>query len=88
MKREHKNPIVQLSEFVQKRFGENIETRLVSKKGADHEPTITAEIELPDGKKYSGTGLNKREAKQSAAKAALLNLVQGASKTHAEALGL
>jgi len=65
------NVIITLAERVQKIYGKNIETRLIDKSGPDHCPTITAEIELPNGGTFQGSGLNKREAKQKAAEKAL-----------------
>lgn len=65
------NPIIKLSEAVQEMYGQNIETRVVSKTGADHCPNITVEIELPNGDIYEATAGNKREAKQLAAQKAL-----------------
>ena len=67
------NPIVKLSECVQRQHGKSITTRLVSKKGQDHTPTITCEIELPDGRIFQGVGSNKKIAKQEAAKKALIH---------------
>ena len=69
-----KNPISTLSEKIQKETGENIITRVTNKVGADHEPTIFAEVELPNGDIYKGSGKNKQEAKQKAASEALKNI--------------
>lgn len=69
-----KNPIIELSEFIQRQFGESIETRVTGKSGPDHAPTISVEIELPDGRIFKASGTNKRIAKQRAAEKALLNL--------------
>ena len=66
-----KNPIIELAELVQKQFGENIETRVLGKTGADHMPTVSVEIELPDGRIFEASGTNKRIAKQRAAEKAL-----------------
>jgi hypothetical protein len=66
-----KNPIVVLSELIQRQYGKNIETRIIGKTGADHEPVISVEIELPDGKIFEASGNNKRIAKQKAAEKAL-----------------
>jgi len=65
------NPIVELAEKIQKRFGANIETRVINKTGADHCPIITVEIELPNGLIIEASGKNKKEAKQKAAEIAL-----------------
>ena len=65
------NPIVELSELVQRLTGKNIVTRVLSKSGPDHNPVITVEIELPDGAVYQAEGANKKVAKQEAAKIAL-----------------
>jgi len=65
------NPIVELAELVQRQYGKNIETRVTGKTGADHCPTITVEIELPNGLIIEASGKNKKEAKQKAAEIAL-----------------
>jgi dsRNA-specific ribonuclease len=65
------NPIVELAEKIQKRFGANIETRVTNKVGADHCPVISVEIELPNGEIFTASGKNKKEAKQKAAEIAL-----------------
>ena len=69
-----KNPIVELGEKCQKRFGASMETRVTNKVGADHNPTITVEIELPNGKIYKASGNNQKFAKQKAAEKALAEL--------------
>ena len=66
-----KKPIIELAELVQKQFGANIETRVTGKTGADHMPTVSIEIELPDGRIFEASGTNKRIAKQKAAEKAL-----------------
>lgn len=66
-----KNPIIELAELVQRQFGANIETRVTGKTGADHMPTVSVEIELPDGRVFEASGTNKRIAKQKAAEKAL-----------------
>ena len=68
---ENSNPIIELAELVQKQFGRNIETRVLGKTGADHMPTVSVEIELPDGRTFKASGTNKRIAKQKAAEKAL-----------------
>ena len=68
------NPIVELAEKIQKRFGANIETRVINKTGADHCPVITVEIELPNGDIFTASGINQKEAKQKAAREALESL--------------
>ena len=73
-KKTMKNPIVELSEKIQKNFGKSILTRVVGKKGEDHNPTITVEIELPNGKIFQSSGLNQKTAKQKAAEKALEEL--------------
>ncbi len=65
------NPITELAEAIQAKYGANIETRVVSKRGSDHNPTITVEIELPNGDIYKASGSNKRIAKRLAAEKAL-----------------
>ena len=71
VKEMEKNPIIELAELVQKKFGKNIETRVLDKVGADHCPTVFVEIELPDGRTFKASGTNKRIAKQKAAEKAL-----------------
>jgi len=68
------NPIIELSELCQKRFGANILATVLSKKGPDHCPTITVQIELPNGRKYTASGDNQKLAKQKAAENALEEL--------------
>jgi|SRR5690606_20157281 len=69
-----KNPIVELSEKVQRKFRESMITRVIGKEGADHNPTITVEIELPNGKVYQASAGNQKIAKQIAAEKALAEL--------------
>lgn len=71
---EMKNPIVELAEKCQKIFRESMITRVIGKEGADHNPTITVEIELPNGKIYKASGINQKIAKQKAAEKALAEL--------------
>jgi len=68
---ENLNPIIKLAELVQKQFGKNIETRVIGKTGADHMPTVSVEIKLPNGVTFEAYGTNKRIAKQKAAEIAL-----------------
>lgn len=70
------NPIIELSEFVQKRFGQSITTKVVAKEGLPHIPTITVAIHLPNGETFTASGANKRLAKQEAAQKALLFTTQ------------
>jgi len=70
-KMENSNPIIELAELVQKEYGQNIETRVLGKTGADHMPVVSVEIELPDGRRFEASGTNKRIAKQKAAEQAL-----------------
>lgn len=65
------NPIVELTERVQRKFRKSMVTRVIGKDGADHNPTIKVEIELPNGKVYKASGINQKFAKQIAAKNAL-----------------
>jgi dsRNA-specific ribonuclease len=71
---EMNNPIVELAEKVQKKFRKNMVTRVIGKEGADHNPTITVEIELPNGIIYKASGNNQKIAKQKAAEKALAEL--------------
>ena len=66
------NIVSLLGELCQKRFGLNIETRVVSVTGPPHTPTVLIEIKLPNDKVYKATGSNKKEAKQRAASMALV----------------
>ena len=68
------NPITELAELMQKVHGENIETRVIAKRGPDHSPTITVEIALPTGDTFTAEGGNQKEAKQKAALEALKQL--------------
>lgn len=68
------NPIVELAEKCQRIFRESMVTRVIGKEGADHNPTITVEIELPNGKIYQASGINQKIAKQKAAEKALAEL--------------
>ena len=68
------NPIVELTEKVQRKFRQSMVTRVIGKVGADHNPTITVEIELPNGKIYQASGINQKIAKQLAAEKALCEL--------------
>jgi dsRNA-specific ribonuclease len=68
------NPIIVLAEFCQKQFHASIHSRVTDVTGPCHMPTITAEIQLPDGKTFLGTGNNKKEAKQEAARSAIFYL--------------
>lgn len=68
------NPIVELAEKCQIKFRESMVTRVTNKTGADHNPTITVEIELPNGKVYEASGINQKIAKQKAAEKALSEL--------------
>lgn len=70
------NPIIALSELVQRRFGQNLEARVIGKRGQDHCPTIFVSIVLPDGTEQTASGCNQKEAKQKAAKK-LLDVVFG-----------
>ena len=74
VKMENSNPIIELAELVQLQYGKNIETRVTGKTGADHCPVITVEIELPNGEIFTASGINKKEAKQKAAREALESL--------------
>jgi len=70
-KMKNSNPIIELAELVQKQYGKNIETRVTGKTGADHMPTVSVAIDLPDGRTFEASGTNKRIAKQKAAEIAL-----------------
>ena len=72
--KEMSNPIVELAEKCQRIFRESMVTRLIDKTGADHNQTISVEIELPNGKIYQASGINQKIAKQKAAEKALQEL--------------
>lgn len=65
------NPIILLSEMAQQKFGKNIETSVVGKRGKDHCPTIEVSVTLPNGISKLAEGKNQKEAKQKACKALL-----------------
>jgi Double-stranded RNA binding motif len=68
------NPIVELSELVQKRYGESIKTRVTGTAGSSHSPIVYVEIELPSGEVFKAAASNQRLAKQKAAQTAILTL--------------
>ena len=62
------NPIIRLGELVQKMYGENIETEVLSVLGYDHCPLVTVKITLPDGEYETASAGNQKVAKKIAAK--------------------
>lgn len=72
------NAVSRLGELVQKRYGKNIITRVISIEGEDHCPEVTVEVEIPnqDQSCYQGKGSNKRNAAVQAAEYALIDLFQ------------
>ena len=68
------NPIIRLGELVQKEFGENIETEVLSVLGADHCPLVTVRITLPNGDYETASAGNQKVAKKIAAKRLLERL--------------
>lgn len=62
------NPIIELNEKCQKKYGMSIETELVSKTGADHSPSIKVKVTMPTGDYAYGTASNQKEARKEAAK--------------------
>lgn len=68
------NPIVELSEIIQRMYGENLEFSKPIKEGADHCPRITVTLTLPNGKEFTATSTNQKLARQAAAKIALAEL--------------
>lgn len=62
------NPIVELSEKIQKIFGENITSEVIEKSGPDHCPIVRVRITLPNGISATDCGSNQRIARQKAAK--------------------
>ena len=63
-----KNPVSELNELMQKKYGKSIQTRIVSVEGEDHCPIVEAEVELPNGEKYRASGSNGKKAKVTAAR--------------------
>lgn len=59
---EDRNPIIVLSELVQKKYGKNIETEVIGKRGFDHCPVIRVRITLPDGNYEEAVGSNQKIA--------------------------
>ena len=68
------NPIITLSELVQREYGESILTEILGKSGQDHCPVVKVRITLPNGVYRDATGCNKRVAKQKAAQELLAYL--------------
>lgn len=64
----NENPIIRLGELVQKIYGENIETEVLSVLGDDHCPLVTVRITLPSGDHETASAGNQKVAKQIAAK--------------------
>lgn len=69
------NPISELNELMQKRYGESIKTKVLEKEGLDHIPTIKIAIYLPNGETFTASATNKKLAKQKAAQEALLFII-------------
>ena len=64
----NENPIIRLGELVQKIYGENIETEVLSVLGDDHCPLVTVRITLPNGDYETASAGNQKVAKKIAAK--------------------
>jgi dsRNA-specific ribonuclease len=64
--------MIQLGLLTQKKFKKNLKSKVIGQTGADHCPIITVEIELPNGKKFTGTGGSQIAAKEKLAKEILL----------------
>mgnify|MGYP000985640097 CR=1 FL=1 len=64
----NENPIIRLGELVQKIYGENIETEVLSVLGDDHCPLVTVRITLPNGEYETASAGNQKVAKKIAAK--------------------
>lgn len=69
----NENPIVKLSELVQRIYGSSLQTEVLGKTGPDHCPTVKVKITLPNGKYEIATGGNQKEAKKLAAQRLLKN---------------
>jgi len=65
------HPMIKLSEYCQKRWGENIVCEIAQKDGPVYSPTILVKLTLPNGDCYTGSGSNQRIARQLAASAAM-----------------
>ena len=70
----NENPIIRLGELVQKIYGENIETEVLSVLGDDHCPLVTVRITLPNGDYETASASNQKVAKKIAAKRLLERL--------------
>ena len=70
----NENPIIRLGELVQREFGENIETEVLSVLGDDHCPLVTVRITLPNGDYETASAGNQKVAKKIAAKRLLERL--------------
>ena len=64
----NENPIIRLGELVQRRYGRNIKTEVLSVRGADHCPLVTVKITLPNGVYVTESAGNQKVAKQIVAK--------------------
>ena len=64
----------QLQELMQREGGMAPTYAIVNETGPDHDKTFTASVALPGGESVQGTGKSKKEAEQSAARAALERL--------------
>ena len=64
----NENPIIRLGELVQKIYGENIETEVLSVLGDDHCPLVTVRVTLPNGEYETASAGNQKVAKKIAAK--------------------
>ncbi|MDU1892733.1 MAG: putative dsRNA-binding protein [Dysgonomonas sp.] len=66
------NPISELNELVQKLYGVNILTKVLSVTGPAHCPTVTAKVILPyDLGEFVAEGKSQKEAKIKAAQMAI-----------------
>lgn len=65
-----------LQELVQKKSGRTLSYHLTGESGPDHMKTFTVEVRLNGEVKGEGTGKNKKEAEQAAAKAALAEMTK------------
>ena len=64
----------QLQELVQRQAGQELSYRMAGEQGPDHAKTFVAEVLLNGAVVGSGSGHSKKEAEQSAAKAALATM--------------
>ncbi|MDR0691488.1 MAG: hypothetical protein LBF69_00445 [Prevotellaceae bacterium] len=68
---EYQNPIIELAEKCQRKWGKSIITNVLGKTGPDHCPVVKVSIILPNRREYLAVGNNQKVAKEIAARKAL-----------------